>query len=206
MIREIFGKKLGMTQIFTETGQVKPVTLIEVGPCQVLEEKEVSGKTRVVIGYDEISKVRRQKKPLAGYFKKLDVAYFRHVRETEKTGTEPFEKGKSLGVDIFAPDEKVDIQAVSIGRGFQGGMKRHNWAGQPGSHGSTSHRRIGSTGASAYPSRIVKGLNMPGHMGNAKVTIKNLKILKVDSEKGLLFVKGSCAGPKNNIVIIRKHA
>lgn len=193
-----------MTQIFTETGNLVAVTLVEVGPCKVLEEKKYLTKEAVVIGFEEVLKENKKNKPLAGHFKRLGQPYFRYVKETTRLTPEPFDKNVNIGVDIFSEDEKIDLTTVSIGRGFQGGMKRHNWSGQPKSHGSTTHRRIGSAGASAYPSKIVKGHPMPGHMGNAKVTVRNLKVLKVDKEKGLLYILGSCPGPKNSLVVIRK--
>lgn len=193
-----------MTQIFTEDGQAIAVTLVEVGPCRVLEES-VSVSKAVVIGYKLVVKEKKKKKPALGYFKKLNQEYFKYVKRTEKLKEEPLKKGKDLNAEIFSEDELIDVTTTSIGRGFQGGMRRHNWSGQPKSHGSTTHRRIGSTGASAYPSRIVKGLNMPGHMGNSKVTTKNLRIIKVDKEKNILFLKGCCPGPKNSLIILRKQ-
>jgi len=204
MVREIFGKKLGMTQIFSEEGELLPVTLIEVGPCRILEVKRIEKKERVVMGYQEIKNERRKKKPQLGYFKKLGQPYFKYIKETEKIREDSVEVGQDLGIEIFSEKEVVDIRAKSIGRGFQGGMKRHNWSGQPASHGSMTHRRIGSAGASTYPGRIVKGHPMPGGMGNSFVTVRNLTILKIDKERGLIFVKGSCPGPKNSLVIIKK--
>jgi len=194
-----------MTQIFDEQGTITSVTLVEVGPCTVLEEKEVGSKKVLTIGYKKVTKPRRQKKPQTGFFKKLDTAYFRYTKEIQKLTDDPVEKGKDLGADSFSVGEKINIRSVSIGRGFQGGMKRHNWAGQPKSHGSTTHRRVGSVGASAYPARIVKGHPMPGHYGAEYVTVKNLTVVKVDSEKNILFVQGSCAGPRNSIVMVKKH-
>ena len=205
MIKEIFGKKLGVTQIFTQEGKVQPVTLIEVCPCRVLEEKEYPQGKRLLIGCEEVKKDKKKKKPQAGYFKKLNQPYFKYVKEVAKTEDEEVKIGVDLGIEIFLENEAVDITASSIGRGFQGGMKRHNWSGQPGSHGSTSHRRVGSVGANTYPGRIVRGHRMPGHMGNRKVTVKNLKILKIDREKQLLFVGGSCPGHKNCLVVIIKR-
>lgn len=204
MIREIYGKKIGMTQLFTDQGEVVAVTLVEVGPCRVLEEGTPENKA-VVIGYEQVKKDKKKKRPEQGYFKKLNQEYFKYVKCTQKLKGEPLEQGKDVNAEIFSENELIDVTATSIGRGFQGGMKRHNWSGQPKSHGSTSHRRIGSVGASAYPSKIVKGLNMPGHMGNCKVTTKNLKVVKVDKEKNILFLKGSCPGARNSLMILRKQ-
>jgi large subunit ribosomal protein L3 len=206
MIKEVFGKKLGMTQIFTEDGHLRGVTLIEVYPCRVLQETDCPGKKKVLIGCQEVKKEAGKKRPQLGYFKKTNQPYFRYLKETEKLKEEPFKIGDDLGIEIFLENEKIDITGPSIGRGFQGGMKRHNWSGQPKSHGSTTHRRVGSVGASAYPSKIVKGHRMPGHLGNSTVTIKNLKIIKIDKQKSLLFVQGSCPGPRNSLVIIKKRA
>lgn len=205
MIREVFGKKLGMTQIFTEDGHLRAVTLIEVYPCRILEERDYPGKKKVLIGCLEVKKEKKMSKPKLGYFKKSKQPYFKHLKETEKLKEEPLKIGDDLGVEIFLENEKIDITSSSIGRGFQGGMKRHNWSGQPKTHGSTTHRRVGSVGASADPSKIVKGHPMPGHLGNSTVTIKNLKIIKTDKQKGLLFVQGSCPGPRNSLVIIKKR-
>lgn len=205
MVRELLGKKIGMTQIFDEEGKLCAVTAVEVGPCWILEEKDYPHKKVVKIGYQEVKKEKKKKKPQLGYFSKLGVSYFRKIKETQKLREEVLDRGRALGADIFSENELVDLTAFSKGRGFQGGMKRHNWRGQPASHGSTTHRRIGSSGASTYPARVVKGHRMPGHMGNRKVTIKNLKILKVDKERNLIFVEGSCPGARNSLVIIRKR-
>lgn len=204
MVEAIFGKKIGMTQLFDDKGAVVQTTIIEAGPCTVIAEKQYKNKKAFLIGYQEVTKKRRQNKPMSGYFQKAGVPYFRHLKEIRKFDEKPFEKGMQLGAGLFKESEKVNIQAKSIGKGFQGGMKRYNWSGQPGSHGSTMHRRIGSTGASAYPSKIVKGLHMPGHLGNETITVKNMTVVKVDKEKNLIFVKGSCPGHKNTVVLIKK--
>jgi len=204
MVREIWGRKIGMTQVFSQQGELVPVTLIEVGPCRILETNKVNNKEKVVIGYKEVQKHRQKKKPQEGYFKKLNQPYFKYIKESEKLKGAELTCGQDLGAEIFSENEIVDIRGVSIGRGFQGGMKRHNWSGQPVSHGSMTHRRIGSAGASTYPGRIVKGHPMPGHLESKRVTIKNLKVLKVDKERNLVFIKGSCPGSKNSLVIIRK--
>jgi large subunit ribosomal protein L3 len=204
MVDSIFGRKIGMTQFFDEIGNVSAVSVIEVGPCTVLEWCKHKKDRAVTIGYLEVKKEKKKKKPQLEYFKKIKQPYFKHLKEVNLTTENVPEPGTSLGVGIFEENQKVDISALSIGKGFQGGMKRHNWKGQSKSHGSTTHRRIGSVGASADPSRIVKGLNMPGHMGNKKVTVRNLKIVKIDKQKGLLFLNGSCPGAKNSLVFIKR--
>ncbi len=204
MLKGIIGRKLGMTQFFTEDASAQPVSVVEVEPGVVLEVKEYPDKKTVKMGFFEETKEKKIKKPLLGYFKKLNLPYFKIVREIELISQEPLETGKKIGVEILKEKDKIDIQGISKGKGFQGGMRRHNWAGQPGSHGSTTHRRIGSAGASAYPSRIVKGKTMPGHMGAEKVTIRNLEVLKVNTEKSLVFIKGSIPGNRNSLVFIKK--
>lgn len=204
MISEVFGKKLGMSQIFTQEGRLYGVTLIEVYPCRILEEKDCLGTKKVLIGCHEVKKDKSKKKPQIGYFKKLNQPYFKYLKETRKIKDEPIKIGDDLGIDIFSENEIIDITSVSIGRGFQGGMKLHNWHGQPKTHGSMTHRKIGSVGANTYPGRVVKGHRMPGHMGNRTVTVKNLKIMKIDKQRQLLFVQGSCPGPKNCTVIVKK--
>ena len=202
MITEIYGKKVGMTQIFDEKSDLVAVTLIKVGPCVAIEE--LADKKVVKIGYEEVLKEKHMKKPLAGYFKKMETPYFKTVKEVEKVGTEVLEKGTVLKADIFELNEKVDVVGTTVGRGFQGGMKRHNWSGQPASHGHRMHRRPGSSGGAAARGEVRKGKTMPGHMGNVRRTTKNLKVVKVDTENSLIYVTGSCAGCKNSTVIIRK--
>jgi len=204
MITEIFGKKVGMTQIFDEKSDLVPVTLIKVGPCVALEEKDVANKKIVKIGYEEVTKDKQKKKPLAGYFNKLGTSYFKTVKEVVKASADAVEKGSTFDAKIFEVNEKVDVIGTTVGRGFQGGMKRHNWSGQPAAHGHMMHRRPGSIGCRAQPGEVIKGKTMPGHMGNVRRTTKNLKIVKVDSENNLIYVTGSCAGCKNSTVIIRK--
>lgn len=211
MIREIYGKKVGMTQIFDQEGDVHPVTLLEVEPVCILEKMEYSGKTRVKIGVFPVSekKATKLKKPLLGYFKKLGVGPYKLIKEVEPEPGVDFsfkesQDSRKVGVEIFAEGELVAVRAKSKGKGFTGGMKRHGWSGQPKSHGSTSHRRIGSVGSSAYPSRIIKGLGMPGHMGDKFRTVANLKVVKADKNNNLLFVEGSVPGSRGTIVMIKR--
>lgn len=183
----LLGKKLGMTQVFKEDGSVVPVTVIEAGPCRVLQLKtpEVDGYQAVQLGFEN---------------KKVSKRFIREIRITE---SDKYEVGQVLAADMFGEGDLVDVTGISIGKGFQGGMKRWGWKGGPGSHGSTSHRRIGSVGASSFPSRVVKGHHMPGRMGGERKTVQNLQIIKVDPDNNLLMVSGSVSGPKNGYLIIR---
>jgi len=205
MIREILGKKIGMTHIFDEEGNQIATTLVEVKPVCILEKVVYPTKERVKIGCFKLpeNKKKKMKKPILGYFNKLGIKdYYTVIKEVEPEGN--VEVKKEVGIEIFSEGELVDVRAKTKGRGFQGGMKRHNWSGQPQTHGSMTHRRIGSAGASTFPGRIVKGHNMPGHMGCEYRTVKNLKILKVDKEKQLLFIKGAIPGCRGTIVHIKK--
>jgi large subunit ribosomal protein L3 len=205
MLREIFGKKIGMTQIFDNEGNLWGVTLIEVEPVCVLEKIAYPTKTNLAkIGCFkwEEKKIDRLAKPLKGYFDKIGVYPYKVIREvvTEK---EP-EVKKEIGVEIFNEGDIVDVRAKTKGRGFAGGIKRHGWHGGPKTHGSMTHRRIGSNGSNTDPGRVVKGHRMPGHMGCAFRTIKSLKILRIDKEKQLLFIRGAVPGSKGSIVEVKK--
>ena len=204
MINELYGKKIGMTQIFNEKSELVPVTVIKVGPCVALEEKSYDNKKVVRIGYDQSVKEKNQLKPLVGYFKKIGAPYCRKTKEVEKLTDETIEVGKTFDASNFAENEIVDIIGTTIGRGFQGGMKRFGWSGQPAAHGHMMHRRPGSIGCRAQPGEVNKGKHMPGHMGDVQATTKNMKVVKIDAENNIIFVKGSCAGHKHAMVIIRK--
>ncbi|MBI4708455.1 MAG: 50S ribosomal protein L3 [Candidatus Omnitrophica bacterium] len=195
----ILGKKLGMTQVFTDDGQMVAVTAIEAGPCPVLMVNDKS----IQLGFDGI-KEKNVRKPQAGFFKKINVKACRLIREVGKESGKEYKVGEELKVDIFNPGEKVDVTGISIGKGFQGGMKRWHWDGGPQTHGSTSHRRIGSIGSSTTPGRVFKGHHLPGHMGAVRKTIQNLKVIKTDLENNLILVKGAVPGYKNSYVIINK--
>jgi large subunit ribosomal protein L3 len=195
----ILGKKVGMTQVFTEDGKVAAVTVIEAGPCVVLGTNDINLK----VGYGDV-KEGKVKKPQREEFKKLKVPVKKIIRELRIADKANFKVGDEIKVDIFKDGDFVDVIGMSIGKGFQGGMKRWNWMGTPMTHGSMSHRRIGSIGASSDPSRVVKGKSMPGHMGYDKVTVQNLKVIKVDLANNLLVIKGAVPGPKNGILEIRK--
>lgn len=207
MIREILGKKIGMTQIFGDDGTLYGVTLIAIPPSVILEKIVHKDKVKVRIGSFPIpeEKKDRVKKPLLGYFEKLGVQPHKIIKEVSVIeDSEEISCGKQVGIEIFEEGEYVDVRGRVKGKGFQGGMKRHGWHGQPASHGSTTHRRIGSAGASTYPARIIKGHRMPGHMGNVYRTIKNMKIVKKDEERNLIFVYGGVPGAVGSIVLVKK--
>ncbi len=195
----ILGKKIGMTQVFAEEGALVSVTAIEAGPCPVLAVKEKN----IQLGFD-LAKEKNVKKPQAGYFKKLNIASRKFIRELRKEPAKEYKVGEEIKVDIFAPGDFVDVSGISIGKGFQGGMKRWHWKGGPRTHGSTSHRRVGSIGSTTTPGRVFRGHHMPGHMGAIGVTTQNLKVIKVDLENNILLIKGSVPGFKNGYVIIKK--
>ena len=188
-----------MTNIFAEDGSNLDVTVIEAGPCAVLSVNDKN----VQLGFDNLSE-KRVKKPAGGMFKKLNISPRKYIREIAKDASREYKIGEEIKVDLFKAGDFVDITGTSIGKGFQGGMKRWHWKGGPQGHGSTSHRRIGSIGSTTTPGRVWRGHHLPGHMGNIKVTTQNLKIVKVDVENNLLLVKGSVPGHKNNYVIIKK--
>lgn len=194
----ILGKKLGMTQVFADDGALIGVTAIEAGPCPVLAIKEKS----IQLGFD-LPKENSLNKPITGYFKKIGISPRKFIRECVRDPDKEYKIGEELKVNLFAPGDFVDIIGVSKGKGFQGGMKRWNWRGGPMSHGSMSHRRIGSLGSSSTPSRVWKGHHLPGHMGADRVTLQNLRVIKVDPENNLLLVRGAVAGTKNSYLIIR---
>lgn len=195
----LLGKKIGMTQVFSEDGKRVGVTAIEAGPCPVLAIKEKS----IQIAFDLV-KETRVKKPVLGYFKKINVSSRKLIREVSKEAGREYKVGEELKVDLFKAGDFVDITSTSKGRGFQGGMKRWHWAGGPRTHGSTSHRRIGSLGSSTTPGRVWKGHHLPGHMGDERVTLQNLKVVKIDLENNLLLVKGAVAGYRNSYLVIKK--
>ena len=195
MIRGLLGKKLGMTRIFDKEGNVIPVTVVEAGPCPVLGLKEEPAK-KVMIGFDEM-KASRVNKPRQGLFKKVGVNPVRVIKEFESQDNSGYQLGQQIKVDIFKPGDFVDVSSVSKGKGFQGGMKRWGWGGGPAGHGSMHHRRVGSIGTSATPSRTLKGVHMPGHMGADRTTIHGLRVMDVDLENNILLLKGAVPGHKN---------
>jgi len=206
MVTGIIGKKVGMTQLFDADGVVHPATVIKAGPCVVAQVKTAAtdGYEAVQLGYVD-AKPAKENKPTTGHFKKAGVPPTRVRRElTLSAGGDPVKAGDQVNVGIFADGERVDVIGTSKGKGFQGVMKRHNFRGGAASHGSMFHRAPGSIGASSYPSRVVKGMRMGGHMGADRVTTRNLKVLRVDAENNLLLVEGAVPGGPNAIVVIRK--
>jgi len=206
MVTGLIGKKVGMTQLFQADGSVQPATVLKAGPCVVAQVKtvETDGYAAVQLGLVE-AKPAKENKPSQGHFKKAGVPPTRVRRELKLAdGGDPLKAGDQVGVSIFADGERVDVIGTSRGKGFQGVVKRHHFAGGRASHGSMFHRAPGSIGASSYPSRVVKGMRMGGHMGSDRVTVRNLKVLRVDAENNLLLVEGSVPGGPNAIVVIRK--
>lgn len=201
----IIGKKIGMTQFFKEDGVRVPVTLIAAGPCPVLQIRKIEkdGYSALQLGYGE-KRESLINKPLKGHLEKSKVKSVRFIREINVDNAESYKEGQLIEVDIFQAGDHVDITGLTIGKGFQGGVKKYGWAGGKASHGSMHHRRIGSVGASSYPSRVVKGHHMPGRMGGEQRTIQNLIVVNVDKENNLLAVKGSVPGNDSSYLIIRE--
>ena len=206
MVTGLIGKKVGMTQLFTQDGVVHPTTVLRAGPCVVSQVKTVDrdGYEAVQLGLVE-ARPHKENKPTEGHFKKAGVPPTRVRREVRlKAGGDPLTAGDQVNVSMFADGERVDVIGTSRGKGFQGVVKRHHFKGGRMSHGSMFHRAPGSIGASSYPSRVVKGMRMGGHMGDASVTTRNLKVLRVDPEHNLLLVEGSVPGGPNSVVVIRR--
>jgi len=211
MISGIIGRKVGMTQIFAEDGTVTPVTVIKAGPCVVVQTKKASGKdgyNAVQLGLVEEKPVRlrRVSRPLRGHFEKTGggIPPTRILKEIRLTSEPEASIGDQIKVDVFSDGDRVEIVGRSKGRGFAGTVKRHNFARGPESHGSMNVRKPGSIGASAYPSRVIKGTRSSGHMGNERVTVKGLTVAKVDVENNLLLVRGAVPGANGSVVIVTK--
>jgi large subunit ribosomal protein L3 len=204
-VQGIIGKKIGMTQVYSEDGRAIPVTVIQAGPCVVvqLKSKEKDGYASVQLGLVEDRKVKRVSKAMKGHFDKAKLPPCRVLREFKADGEE-LKVGDKVSVDLFAPGDVVDIVGVSKGKGFQGVVKRHHFRGGDATHGSMFHRAPGGIGASAYPSRVIKGLRGAGHMGDERVTARNLTVVRVDAGKNTLVVKGSVPGAGGGYVVIRK--
>ena len=202
----LIGKKIGMSQIFLEDGRAVPVTLVQAGPCVVVQKKgdETDGYAAVQLGLVEKIAARRVTKARRGHFEKAKLPPCRVLKEFRlEEGDEGPGVGDTVSADLFAADDFVDVTANSTGRGFAGVMKRHGFSGGKATHGSMFHRRPGSIGQSAYPSRVFKGMRGPGHMGDRRRTTKNLKVVRVDAENNLLFIKGAVPGAPNSYVTIR---
>ena len=205
MKKGIIGKKLGMTQIFTEDGTRVPVTVVQAGPCFVTQKKlqSTDGYSAVQVGFESVN-ASSSSKPKLGHCTKSGHGVFRYLKEMKFDNAADMNLGDTLTVDQFLPGDYVDVTGTSIGKGFQGVIKRWNFKGGRASHGSRFHRAPGSIGASATPSRVFKNKKMPGQMGNEKVTIQRLQVVRVDSADNLLLIKGAVPGHKNNIVIIKQ--
>jgi len=206
MIKGILGKKLGMTQVFAADGRCIPVTVVEAGPCVVLQKKTVAtdGYNALQLGFGA-KKSHRVNKPEMGHFKKVGKGAFAHLRELRAENVDNYNVGDELTCDsIFAAGDIIDVTGTSKGKGFQGVIKRWNFAGGRATHGSMFHRAPGSIGASAWPSRVFKGKKMAGQMGNERVTVQSLQVVEVRPDENLILVKGAIPGAKNSLVMIRK--
>lgn len=204
MIEGIIGKKLGMTEYFLENGTAVVVTVIEAGPCFVVQKKTAGkdGYEALQIGFEEV-KPQRVTKPMLGHFKKAGVSPLRHIAEFSAAEGD-YKPGDQIKADVFKEGETVDVVGTSKGKGFAGAMKRHHFSGQPASHGGMAHRRPGGIGSNTYPARVWKGQRMPGHMGHERVTMQGLRVFKVDTDKNLIIIKGSVPGPRGGVVIIKR--
>jgi len=202
----LIGKKVGMTQLFTEKGEAVPVTVIEAGPCTVTEVRtpDRDGYQAVQVGFGT-NKERRFTRPVLGQFQKRNLPPSRWIREFRVTDVSGFEIGGTLTVSMFEKGEHVDIQGVTKGRGFQGVVKRHKFVSGHASHGPTFGKQPGSIGASAYPSRVIKGKRLPGRMGGVILTQKNLEVIAIDTEQNVVMVRGAVPGPTNGLVIVKKR-
>ncbi|MEX0332770.1 MAG: 50S ribosomal protein L3 [Puniceicoccaceae bacterium] len=205
MSTTLIGKKVGMTQVYTETGELVPVTVIEAGPCPVVQVKreESDGYNAIQIGFGS-KKEKNTSNGALGHFKKAGVAPQRHLQEIRLDSEPEQEAGSELTVEIFDGEAKVDVIGTTKGRGFQGVVKRWNFAGGPASHGSMFHRRGGSYGMCQWPGKVIKGKKMPGHFGTDRRTVQNLKVVKILPEKNLILVKGSVPGATGSTILVRK--
>ncbi len=204
MINGLIGKKIGMTEIFLDDGTVVVSTVIEAGPCFVVQKKtaDKDGYEAVQIGFEGV-KPQRVSKPLLGHFKKAGVPPLRHIIEFDPEG-EDYNLGDTIDAGIFKEGDIVDVVGNSKGKGFSGTMKRHNFRGQPASHGGMAHRRPGGIGQASYPGKVWKGMKMPGQMGNERVTVQGISVVRVDAGKNVLIVKGSVPGPNGGTLIIKR--
>jgi len=205
MKKAILATKVGMTQIFDEAGTLTPVTVLQAGPCVVTQIKTMDndGYSAVQVGFVN----KREKlvnKCQKGHFEKAGVSYKRYVRELKLENAEEYTPGAEIKADMFGAGDKIDAMAISKGKGFQGAIKRHGLHRGPMAHGSKYHRHAGSNGACSDPSKVFKGKKMAGHMGNRKITVQNLEVVRVDAEDNLILVKGSVPGPKKSLVTLRQ--
>jgi len=208
MKKAIVGKKIGMTQVFTDDGRLVPVTVVEAGPCKVVQKKnaETDGYTAVQVGFDTLAENRAKKltsKSLQGHFKKADVAPARYLRELKLDNAADLEVGSELTVAQFEAGDKLDVSGITKGHGFTGTIYRWNQHTGPMAHGSKYHRGVGSMSANSDPSRVFKNKHMPGHYGVERVTVQNLELVKIDAERNLLLIKGAVPGPNGSLLIVR---
>ena len=206
MVKGLIGKKIGMTQLLQDDGTMVPVTVVQAGPCVVVQKKTVlkDGYDAVQLGFVEFIKPKNVTKPMTGHFKKANSAPVRVLREMRTAGESDVNPGDKVMVDMFNANEKVHVVGTSKGRGFAGLIKRHHFRGGRASHGSMFHRAPGSIGASAFPSRVIKGMRMAGHLGNARVTVRNMRVERVDQENNLLYLRGAVPGPAGGYIVLEK--
>lgn len=205
MKKFMLGKKIGMTQIFDEAGKVTPVTVVQAGPCTVVQKKTVDdhGYEAIQVGFEDVES-KRLNKPEKGYFDKVKLSPKKILREFRVTDTSKYELGQEIKLEeMFEKGDKIDVSGVSKGKGFQGSIKRHNQSRGRETHGSHFHRAPGSMGACSYPGKVFKGKKLPGHMGAEKVSVQNLNVVGVDPENRLLLVKGALPGPKGTLLTIK---
>ena len=204
MVNGLLGKKIGMTRVFTQDGQWIPVTVIQVGPCTVVQRKTAGtdGYEAVQLGFVE-KKEQRCVKPLKGHFSKMGVSPKQYLTEFHVPASSELKSGDEIRSDIFQVGEMVDVTGTSKGRGFAGVVRRHHYSGGPGTHGSNFHRAPGSIGQSAYPSEVIKGKGLPGHMGHERVTLQNLEVVDVNNEKSLILVRGAVPGANGGLLTVR---
>lgn len=204
MEKAILGTKIGMTQLFDEDGKVIPVTVVEAGPCTVVQKKtnETDGYEAIQVGFGNV-KEKKLNKPQKGHFAKADVAARKFLKEFRLNDISAYNVGDEIKADVFAAGDSIDVTGTSKGKGFAGPMKRWGLHRGPMAHGSGYHRGSGSMGACSTPGRVMKGKKLPGHMGNVQVTVQNLEIVKVDAEKNLLLIKGAVPGNKGGLVVIK---
>ncbi len=205
-VEGIIGRKVGMTQVYAEDGRAYPVTVIQAGPCVVVQRKskDKDGYSAVQLGFVEARKAKKVTKPMKGHFEKAGLPPCRVLREFRVEDGAELKVGDKVSVDQFAAGDRITVSGVSRGQGFQGVVKRHHFRGGAATHGSMFHRAPGSIGASAFPSRVLKGMLAAGHMGSDKVTVRNLRVVRVDAGNNLLVVHGSVPGAGGSIVVIRK--
>jgi large subunit ribosomal protein L3 len=203
MKKAIIAKKIGMTQVFAENGLLVPVTVLQAGPCVVIQKKtnESDGYNSIQVGFGE-AKTRLVNEPTKGHYKKAGVNPLKLLKEFRLDDITPYEVGHEIKADVFSPGDKVDVSGISKGKGYQGAIKRHGQKTGPVSHGSKFHRAVGSLSSATSPGKVKKGKKMAGHMGSVKITVQNLEVVRADAEKNIILIKGSVPGPKGTVLTI----